>query len=98
MALFRNSLTYVWFFLVATTLLSWWLGNNGSSIITEAQALTLDFTLTVAIVLIALIKTRFVIWHFMEVRHCPAWLRWTCDSWLIVLAIILLGIYRYSLE
>lgn len=97
MVLLRNSLTYVWLFLVGTTLVSWWLGTGRSVVGGEAPVLALDFTLTVGIVLIAVVKTRFVIWHFMEVRHGPAWLRWVCDSWLAFLAVTVVALYRYNL-
>lgn len=97
MVLLRNSLTYVWLFLVGTTLVSWWLGAGQSVMGGEAPVLALDFTVTVGIILIAVVKTRFVIWHFMEVRHGPAWLRWVCDSWLAFLAITVVALYRYNL-
>ncbi|HVL02095.1 MAG TPA: cytochrome C oxidase subunit IV family protein [Dongiaceae bacterium] len=97
MALFRNSLTYVWLFLVGTTLVSWWLGATTAVADIDASALSLNFTVTVGIILIAVVKTRFVIWHFMEVRHGPSWLRWTCDSWLAFLAVMVIALYRYSM-
>ena len=94
MLLLRSPLTYVWMFLVVTTAVSWWLGAHGIGASMEAASNgSLDVVVTVGIMLIALIKTRFVIWHFMEVRHAPSWLRWTCDSWLVVLAIVVLALY-----
>jgi len=37
------------------------------------------------VLLIALIKTRFVIRNYMEVRFAPFWLQRTCDAWLLSL-------------
>jgi hypothetical protein len=36
------------------------------------------------IMLVAIIKCRFVIRTYMEVRLAPAWLQRTCDAWLIL--------------
>lgn len=93
----RNSLTYVWLLLAAITLVSWWISQHSLSVAGVAEGLSLSFTVTVGIVLISFFKTRLIIWHFMEVREGPAWLRWTCDFWLAFLAVTLLLLYRYSL-
>src|SRR3990167_2195312 len=97
MILLKNSLTHVWLFLVGTTLVSWWLGAASGTTAVDSPSLSLNFTVTVGIILIALVKTRFVMWHFMEINHGPSWLRWTCDSWLVFLVITVIGLYRYSL-
>lgn len=97
MTLLRNSLTSVWLLLVGITLLSWWLGVGQSGAINQDPALQFNFALTAGIVLIAVVKTRLVIWHFMEVKHGPVWLRWVCDSWLAVLIITVVALYRYNL-
>lgn len=55
-----------------------------------------QFSVVASIVLIAVVKVRFVIWHFMEVRHGPSWLRWICDAWLVTLALIVLGLIRFG--
>ena len=41
----------------------------------------------------AMVKAFLVIWHFMEVRHAPTWLRATMVGWLVGLFASLLGIY-----
>jgi hypothetical protein len=48
---------------------------------------------TVVVLVIAAVKTQLVIWHFMEVRRAPVWLRVTTMSWLIALFGLLLGFY-----
>ncbi|RLT95628.1 cytochrome C oxidase subunit IV family protein [Ketobacter sp.] len=95
LSLFQNRLTHVWAFLVATTLASWWLGGSAHRIMEGALAQE-RFTTTSIIIAIAIIKMRLVIWHFMEVKACPRWLRWTCDAWLLSVAIIVLGLYRFA--
>lgn len=94
MLLIRNPLSWVWLLLVITTLVSWWLGAASNVVGDGTEFQSLNFLLTTGIVLIAIIKMRFVIWYFMEVRHGPSWLRWTCDSWLVFVAITVLALYR----
>lgn len=49
------------------------------------------------VLLIALIKTRFVIRNYMEVRFAPAWLQLTCDAWLLCLFGLIACFYWVSL-
>jgi hypothetical protein len=75
----RGPLFYTWLFLVTATVFSWWLGSaNGAEPHRPANVLV-----TLSILLIAIIKCRFVIRNYMEVRFAPSWLQWTCDAWLI---------------
>lgn len=97
MLLIGNPLTWVWLLLVATTLVSWWLGAGGNVVSGGTEIQSFNFAITTGIVLIAVVKMRFVIWYFMEVRHGPLWLRWTCDSWLFFIAVTVLALYRYPL-
>ncbi|MEE2732078.1 MAG: cytochrome C oxidase subunit IV family protein [Pseudomonadota bacterium] len=91
----QDRLAHVWAFLVATTVASWWLGGGAHRVLDSG--LTQDrFATTSLIIIIAIIKMRFVIWHFMEVKECPRWLRWTCDAWLLSVAIIVLGLYVFA--
>ena len=75
----RNPLIYTWLFLSAATVFSWWLGSENDAKVHQANGLV-----TVAILLIAVIKSRFVIRNYMEVRVAPSWLQLTCDTWLVV--------------
>jgi Prokaryotic Cytochrome C oxidase subunit IV len=76
----RGPLFYTWLLLVAATVFSWWLGlENGSALHRHASTVT-----TIAILAIAIVKCRFVIRHYMEVRFAPSWLQVTCDAWLVL--------------
>ncbi len=90
-AYLRHPLTYVWFFLTAITIASWLIGRGHGA---EYQ---LNSAITAGVLLIAMIKSRFVIRYFMEVRTAPKWLALTCDSWLICVFGMILGIYYFSL-
>ena len=91
-AYLRGRLTLVWMLLVAATFASWWVGARG-----DGGGLEGNLSVTGLVVAIALVKTRLVFWHFMEVRTAPSWLRWNCDGWLAFLGLLLFGLYRYSL-
>lgn len=85
----RNPLTWVWFFLTATTLVSWWISRSGG----------MDFSpnavVTVCVMAFATLKAHLVIWYFMEVRMARAWLKWTLGGWLLLLITLLLGVYTF---
>jgi len=76
----RNPLTGIWLFLAISTVISWWSGSQHGA--NSYQAST---WVTAIVVLIALVKTRFVIRNYMEVRFAPLWLQLTCDAWLLCL-------------
>lgn len=61
----------VWLFLVVATVLSWALGRSG--LFSEATA--------AAVLAIALIKVRFVVMEFMELRLAPWPFRLVFDIW-----------------
>ncbi|GBE68085.1 hypothetical protein MFM001_45470 [Mycobacterium sp. MFM001] len=86
-AYLRNPLTYVWALLTAVTVASWLTARGGGA------AHHLNATVTVVVLLIAAFKTQLVIWHFMEVRRAPAWLKMTTNGWLVALFGLLLGFY-----
>jgi Prokaryotic Cytochrome C oxidase subunit IV len=82
--------TYVWIFLSAITLISWWLGPahaGGHAVASTA--------ISIAVLAIALIKARLIIRYFMEVRIAPLWLRLFTDAWLIVFWGTILAVYLY---
>jgi cytochrome c oxidase subunit 4 len=84
----RSTLSQVWAFLCVITILSWWLGTRG-----DGNGYRI---MSIGVLLIALIKTRFVIWHFMEVRFAPSWLRRTCDAWLMFVFAMIFAFYWYA--
>jgi len=87
----RNPLTIVWAVLTAVTVVSWLTARDAGS------AHVVNATVTVVVLLIAAVKSQLVIWHFMEVRHAPRWLKLTTGSWVIVLFALLLGFYFVAL-
>lgn len=88
----RNSLTYVWVVLSIITVVSWWLGLGREAGVYQANEWT-----TAAVLLLAGIKTRLVIRHYMEVRAAPLWIQITCDAWLAGLLAMVASFYWLSL-
>lgn len=87
--LLRHRTTAVWAGLVAATLLAWWLSADhafGDS--DAARSLT-----TVAVLLVAFVKVRFVLRDFMELRSAPAILRRIGDAWVIGMPVALVAMY-----
>jgi hypothetical protein len=76
--------------LTGVTLLSWWLGAGGQ------QAWAPDAGLTFAVLLMAAIKLRVIVWEFMELRHAPAGLRRAADLGLGTLVGVLLLVYAFG--
>lgn len=85
--------TLVWIILSAATAASWTLGNT-SVAFADTSALAWDTSL---ILLLALVKVRLVLMHFMEVRHAPSGLRLLCEAWLAGLGCLLIGLHLRSL-
>ncbi|BBY64294.1 prokaryotic cytochrome C oxidase subunit IV family protein [Mycolicibacterium helvum] len=81
----------MWAVLTAVTVASWLTARDGGA------AHLVNATVTVVVLVIAAVKTQIVIWHFMEVRRAPAWLRATTSGWLVVLFGLLLGMYFWDL-
>lgn len=79
-------ITNVGILLCAITILSWWLGTEGTGAGIEPDTV-------IAVVAMGLLEARFIIRHFMEVRTGPAWLRHGTDIWLTSLWGSVLAIY-----
>jgi cytochrome c oxidase subunit 4 len=88
----RNPLTYVWAFLTAITISSWWL-SQGVGIQTQVSVVA-----TSGVLLIAAVKVHFVLRYFMEVRRAPVWLKRITVGWLILLLILLFGFYGVAMH
>ncbi|QRY45949.1 cytochrome C oxidase subunit IV family protein [Mycolicibacterium boenickei] len=86
-AYLRNPLTLVWALLTVVTVASWLTARDGG------QAHHLSAKVTAIVLLIAAFKAQLVIWHFMEVRRAPTWLKVTTHGWLVTLFGLLLGLY-----
>jgi hypothetical protein len=86
-SLIRNPLTIVWVLLTTVTIASSLIALDGGA------AHQINTTVTTAVLLIAGVKAQLVIWHFMEVRRAPVWLKATTSGWVVGLFALLLGVY-----
>ena len=86
-ALIRNPLTIVWALLTAVTVVSWLVSRDGGA------AHQINSTVTTVVLLIAAVKAQLVIWHFMEVRRAPVWLKAVTSGWVVVVIAAMLGVY-----
>ena len=89
--LIKHPATLVWTLLMIATALSWWLGADGG----ELKSVSIP-ALTVALMVIAFIKVRFVIHYFMEIRHAPLALRLVCDAWVVGICGAIIGLYWFG--
>jgi Prokaryotic Cytochrome C oxidase subunit IV len=90
-SLIRNPLTIVWALLTTVTIVSSLVTLDGGA------SHQINTTVTTVVLLIAAVKAFLVIWHFMEVRHAPVWLKLTTSGWVLALFALLLGFYFASL-
>lgn len=87
-AVFEKRLLIVWLALSAVTVLQAWLSSiNGQDTLQPNAAITFS------VVGMGLIKVRFIMREFMEVRHAPALLCRLTDAWLALTTVALLGTY-----
>lgn len=84
-----NRVTYVWALLVVLTVASWVLAATRS----RHGHVSASTPETVAVLIIAAVKARFVLRDFMEVRTAPRWLRRFADLWVAILTATLLVMY-----
>ncbi|MUL83425.1 MULTISPECIES: cytochrome C oxidase subunit IV family protein [unclassified Mycolicibacterium] len=87
----QRRITYVWLFLSVITVVSWWVGHLGGG----GAQVGASVPITVVVLALAVLKSRLIIGHFMEVRTAPAWLRIGTDVWLAVLWGAVLVIYLW---
>jgi hypothetical protein len=86
-SLIRNPLTIVWALLTTVTIAASWIALDGGA------SHQINAGVTTVVLLIAAVKAHVVIWHFMEVRHAPIWLKATTSGWVLALFALLLGFY-----
>jgi hypothetical protein len=86
----RRNLTAIWLLLMLATALSWWFGSPHRDGVHVGAS--------IAVLLIAFVKVRLVMWHFMELRHAPRPLRWLADGWIALCCSVLLGLYWIGLR
>ncbi len=78
--LFKSRIVLVWAGLTLVTLMSWAISHS-------VGALSPSFGITMAVIVIAVIKARFVLRDFMEVGHASRWLRVLSDVWVVGLPV-----------
>ena len=77
--------TIVWWLLLAITAASWALSAlEGSSLQMEARAAR------IAILVLAFVKVRLVLMHFMELAHAPVGLRAAAEAWVVLICAALI--------
>ncbi len=82
--LLERRASLIWLLLVAATVFTTWVLSK------DVVAAKIG---TVSIILIAAIKVRLVLLHFMELRGAPRLLRLVFEVWLLIVAAALIGIY-----
>jgi len=86
---FNKRLAIVWLVLTTMTLAYIWLDHSAD----DHAELKASTVVTVAAIVIALVKVRIIFREFMEVRHAPVLLRRLTDAWVVLMAVCLLGSY-----
>jgi Prokaryotic Cytochrome C oxidase subunit IV len=84
-SLFKTRITAVWVLLVAATAASWEMGH-GLFFDDPGKA-------AIAIIVVALVKVRFVMMEFMELRGAPLAMRLAADAWLAVVGALMIAVY-----
>lgn len=80
----RHTASKVWLLLMAATIVTTW--------VLTKDAFPTRFA-TISIVVIAAIKVRFVLLHFMELRHAPLPLRLVFEAWTLAVTGALVSLY-----
>jgi hypothetical protein len=83
--LVRRKITAIWLLLILATVLSWETVHGFS-------AADLRIAASAAII-VAFIKVRFVMLHFMEIDSAPLPLRFFCEAWIVLVCAGILGLY-----
>lgn len=91
-SLIRNPLTIVWALLTTVTIVSSLIAVDGGA------SHQINATVTTVVLLLAAFKAQLVIWHFMEVRNAPGWLKAITSGWVFGLFALLLGFYFAGLS
>ncbi|MBI2799260.1 MAG: cytochrome C oxidase subunit IV family protein [Gammaproteobacteria bacterium] len=85
-SIFSLKVTPLWIILILATAVSWEFGHGFGFGSHHNYA-------TVAVVLIAFIKVRFVFLDFMELRAAPLPLRLAFESWAVLVGGTIIGLY-----
>lgn len=87
--LIRSAATPVWLLLMAATVAGYAIGEDRPFGLSPGQA-------SVTVLALALVKIRFIVRYFMEIRHAPLPLKFAFDAWIVVAGISTIGIYLIS--
>ncbi|WP_280347232.1 cytochrome C oxidase subunit IV family protein [Nocardia neocaledoniensis] len=87
-SLMRDRVTIVWGFLVAATLLSFWLGAD--------HGISSDTTRTAVILVVAFIKVRLIGLYFMELREAPPALRGAFEAYCLAACVTLIVFFAVA--
>ncbi|HME77365.1 MAG TPA: cytochrome C oxidase subunit IV family protein [Mycobacterium sp.] len=90
---FNRRLLLVWVVLASLTLAYLWIDHSAS----QHGLPSPSAFVTSSIIVIALVKVRIIFREFMEVRHAPVLLCRLTDTWLVIIAVGLLGSYFVGL-
>jgi len=85
----KTRLFVAWLVLVSITVIYLWIDNTAD----DSGVLVASTTVTVAAILLALVKFRIIVREFMDVRHAPRLLRRLTDALVALVAVALLGAY-----
>lgn len=85
--LLKNPATIVWIALVAITL--------GTSWVAESQFMSAQWAVPVVFILAAL-KARLIILHYMELKHAPTSWRAAFEAWVLVSTSLILAFWFAS--
>jgi hypothetical protein len=85
----NKRLLIVWLILTALSLGYLWIDHTAD----EHGAPRASTVVTISAIVIALIKVRIIMREFMEVRHAPALLRRITDAWVVIMAVVMIGLY-----
>ena len=88
---FANRLSLTWVFLSAITILSWRLGAAHAG-----HPFQHDRMITAAVIGLALVKVRFIMREFMDVRTAPNSIKWISDAWLVAVFAALMTAYSLA--
>jgi hypothetical protein len=88
--LVRARTSVVWLLLVAATALSWKL-SHGLGLADPQDA-------GCAVLVVAFIKVRLVIMDFMEIRGAPLAMRLAGETWVLLMAAVLIALYLGALQ
>ncbi len=80
-------ITAIWVALIAATLVSWTLG--------QGDWLGSTRRTSIAILIIAFLKIRYVILDFMELREAPLIMRMVAEAWVLIVCTTIIAFYAF---